>query len=64
MPLALLSSSELRRVLVLKAVLAARIGKVSKIAIEAPYLGFTKSQRNGLKALQELPTLTDICRWL
>jgi hypothetical protein len=64
MPLALLSSSELRRVLVLKGVLAARIGKVSKIAIEAPHLGFTTSQRDGLKALQELPTLTDICRWL
>jgi hypothetical protein len=64
MPIALLSSSELRRVLILKAVLAGRAGKVTTIAVEAPNLGFTKAQRDGLKALRELPTLAERCHWL
>jgi hypothetical protein len=64
MPTALLSTSELRRVLILKGLLVARGNTTRAIRIEAPHLGFTKVQRDGLEALQKLPELAGTCRWL
>lgn len=64
MPVALLSSSELRRVLLLKSVLSARPGHPRTIALEAPELGFARRHRDGIEALQKLPSIVDSCRWL
>jgi hypothetical protein len=64
MPTALLSSSELRRLLVLKAILAARPGQTRTIIIQAPHFGFTQAHRDGIEALQRLPFLADRCRWV
>jgi hypothetical protein len=64
MPVALLSSSEYRRLLILKAALEARPTKVQTIIIEEPELGFSQLQREGLLVLQRLESLADRCCWI
>lgn len=64
MPVALLSSSECRRLLILKAALEARPAKLRTILIDEPELGFSQSQREGLLAFQRLESLADRCRWI
>lgn len=64
MPVALLSSSERRRLLVAQAVLSSNTTRPLTIAVEDPLLGFAPKHLHGLRALQLSPTFSKRCGWL
>ena len=64
MPIALLNSSESRRLLIIQAATSARPSNPHTIVIETPHTGLSKNQVAGIRALQQTASLASRCRWI
>ena len=64
MPLILLSSSELRRLLILRAVLASQSKKTCIVALEGADIGFSPKNRRAILQLQTSQNLATSCAWI